>query len=292
MFGINRLSDLFGRTASPARKQQTRPRPAVESLEDRTTPSTLFASYPTGTFAYNTATHAWRQATTAQASQITEGSDGVMFGSYGSGTYEYIYSTNSWRKLTGAAASTLDAADDNSLYASFSNGTFEYVNGGWHQLTGAIATKLAAVNSGTFFGSYSSGTYRESNGQWSRLTTAIPAAMAADASGTLVASYGSGTYTWHNGWTQISTQQAKAVTSEYTPAGFFLVDPTSLDASFADGIYTYNVAARHWTKINSAATSILAREPGTGSVVGGYTNGTFMVGGAEITGAVATHVAS
>jgi hypothetical protein len=187
-------------------------------------------------------------------------------------------------------ATTLDASDDNTLYASFSNGTFRYTNG-WQRLTTATASMLAAVNAGTFFGSYGNGTYRYSHGQWNQLTSATTGVMAADSGGTLVASYGSGTYTWRNGWTRISTQQAKAVTSEYTPTnGFYLVDPTFLEASFADGTYSYHLGC--WSKVNSASTSNLARLPGSVTVVGGYRNGTFVVGGSQITSAAATHIAS
>jgi hypothetical protein len=41
MFGINRLTKLFARTAAPARKTQPRARPAVEALEERWNPGTF-----------------------------------------------------------------------------------------------------------------------------------------------------------------------------------------------------------------------------------------------------------
>ena len=294
MFSMNILNKLFqSKKSTVSPKRSNRVRLAVETLEERATPAILFADFGNGTYAFNTANASWRQITPAVASHLTEGSNGVMFGSYSTGTYEYNYAANSWSKITTAVASAVDASDDNTLYASFSTGTFRYENGSWQRLTTSVANELAAVNSNECFMSFSGyGTYEEAGGGFTRLTTASSIALAASANGVMVGSFGSGTYTWHNGWTQISTRTATAVTSEYTPAGLYLVDPTFLEASFSDGTYSYSVASHSWTKINSVTTTILARDAQTGSVFGSYGNGTFQVLGSQISIAHATQIAS
>src|SRR5436309_1681725 len=94
---LRRLSSWWrgeGRVARPQAKP-TRSRLRMEELEGRDCPSVMFASFSDGVWAYNNTNASWRHLTnTAQATVMTEGSDGTLFGSFqGAGTYRYNYSS-------------------------------------------------------------------------------------------------------------------------------------------------------------------------------------------------------
>lgn len=193
--------------SAPIRKARV----SVEQLEDRLVPAITFASYSTGTFAFNSNTGAWRKITTVLPKAMDEGADGCLFASYASGTYRYNYWSNGWTKLTGAVTSVLSAASDNTLVASFNSGVWEY-DSTWHQITVAIANKVAVSYDNYFFASFgyvqsttvgpwgngsTVGTYlyntvtgyTSGDPKWTRLTTAVAGNMDASASGRLFASY-------------------------------------------------------------------------------------------------------
>lgn len=172
----------------PAKKTRL----AVEQLEDRLVPAITFASFSTGTYAYNTDINQWRQITAVQFQQMDEGADGTMFASYNYGTWRYDYFSNSWSRLTSGQASELSAANDNTLFASYSNGTWEYDTTGWHLMTTNIATQLAAVRDNSFYGEFSDGLSKYRDGVWTYLTSARSVGnMGASEDGTLFVGYSS-----------------------------------------------------------------------------------------------------
>ena len=122
---LSRLKSLFDRPARPRpAARPARRRPSFERLEDRTTPSVVFATYGGGTYAYNSVTATFRRITPLLPVDFSEGSDGTLYASFNNnGTYRYTYFNNLWVRLTPYVAPALDATDDNALYASFSFGT-------------------------------------------------------------------------------------------------------------------------------------------------------------------------
>jgi hypothetical protein len=108
---------------------------------------TLYASFSTGTWGYNTSGHpgSWTRYTTAVATALAGVDSLSFFGSYSSGTWEYkgAGSQIGWQQIYTQAATALSASENYDLYASFSTGTYEW-NGAWYQLTPAQAGELAS----------------------------------------------------------------------------------------------------------------------------------------------------
>jgi hypothetical protein len=188
------------KTLSASRRQR---RPGLECLEEKNLLSTVFGSYPDGTWAWNDQA-GWRHLNTSIPLAMKEGADGTLFVSYnggstpGPGTFRYDYGSNTWTELTGLTTNTLSASRDNTFFAGFYGyGTYEF-DGSWHQLASHVALQLAAVSHGdvyAVFGGDKTGTWQDVGNRWNQIDENTPIAMDASSDGDLYASFYFG-----NGW--------------------------------------------------------------------------------------------
>src|SRR5262249_51012785 len=100
------------KTLSASRRKR---RPGLECLEQKNLLTTVFGSYPDGTWAFNDQA-GWRHLNTSIPLAMKEGADGTLFVSYkggttpGPGTFRYDFGSNTWTELTGLTTHTLSAS--------------------------------------------------------------------------------------------------------------------------------------------------------------------------------------
>jgi hypothetical protein len=265
------------KTLSASRRKR---RPELECLEEKKVLSTVFGSYPSGTWAYNDQA-GWLHLNEADPIAMKEGTDGTLFASYNNGPYQgtwrYDYGSNTWSELTSWTASVLSASGrDNTFFGTFSgNGTWEF-NGSWHQLASHDATMLAAVANDDVYAVFTgdkTGTWH-SKGGWNEITSAVPTVMDASRDGAMYASYSDGTWEYDGGWAKQTDHVAIAIAA---------ISNNEFWGSFSSqsfsGTYFYFEGSVAYGTLNVA--SHLGHSPSTTSgegdvtIVGSWSDGTW-----------------
>jgi hypothetical protein len=205
-----------------------RARPELETLEDRTVPSTVAGSYSDGTWRYD-ATAGWTHLSSFQPNLLDVDDAGDVYAKYSTGVaglWRWSASSTSWAKLSDLTVNQFQVTASGVLYGDFGTmGTWRWSpSSGWMQLTNNSPVTMAVSDSDALFGRYDMGvvgTWRWTPaGGWSMPTANRPDILQTDAQGDLVGVYNTyidpsqkGTWRWSptSGWTRLDSVVANFI---------------------------------------------------------------------------------
>jgi hypothetical protein len=215
------------RFRAPSPRQQTRSRPTLEQLEDRTVPSTIAGSYTDGVWRWDSSA-GWAHLTNMQATILHVDDAGDVYGQYTDGLWRWGASTG-WAHLESTSgmgtAKDFQVTSSGVLYADFgTSGIWRWSFDGWQKISNLAVTSFAVSRSDAFFGRFDVGVvglwrWTPTSG-WGVLTGNTPDNVQADNAGdfagifnTGIASNLVGTWRWSptTGWARLSTSVPHSV---------------------------------------------------------------------------------
>jgi hypothetical protein len=191
----------------------------LETLEDRTVPSTVAADYPDGVWRWDSSA-GWAHLTTNQSTGVLRVDDaGNVFGRFVDGLWRWDHNTG-WAKLSSLTVQDFQVTGGGVLYGDFgTQGVWRWSFDGWQKLSSFDVHAIAVSDSDTFFGSFGGavqGTWRWTPlAGWSHLSSTEADRLKTDAAGDLVGVYSAlninsalvGTWRWtaSSSWQRLST---------------------------------------------------------------------------------------
>jgi hypothetical protein len=212
--------------------------PHLETLEDRTVPSTMAGNWADGVWRWDSVA-GWGHISDQQATQLTVDSAGNVFGTFADGTWRWSAATMGWQKMSELQAEAIGVSSGGVFYGAFgSAGTWRWSFDGWQQISSLDAEAFVVAGNDTFFGSFATasvGTWRwtPTNG-WLLMTSNRPDSLQTDPSGdflgvfqTHIDAAAAGTWVWSSaqGWRRDTTVWAQV---ELGTTGMLLQDRGTL----------------------------------------------------------------
>jgi hypothetical protein len=243
-------------------------RPTLDTLEDRTVPSTVVADFPgQGLYTYtylSESVHVWHKINgyDPSAMAVDSATGNVVATFPGFGTALWRASTNSWQMLTSADASILSISPaSQQVIAEFPGyGVWEYApKAGWAQLTPANASSLAIDVVGNVVAEFPGyGVwYDDALGHsWAQITPADASQVVFADVGFVMAEFpGYGVWDSHDGgsWVQMTGADASSLAGSGN-GGMAAATFTGY------GTYAYNVTSATWYLIDTRPNYGLATD--------------------------------
>jgi hypothetical protein len=220
-------------------------RPALEALEDRTTPSHLAAEFPGhGVWLYNSASGgSWQQLTTNNATQMAADSGGEVVAEF-SGQGVWLYRNGGWQKLTANNASALGIAANYLSYVpglgtvQSTNVVAEFPSQGLWRYSITVASEYPTAT----------------GGGWTQLTANNASLVAVHPDGYVAADFpGSGVWYYYDGpygasgWQQLTGADAVSLALNGSDPGYASFKSSYVVASFAGyGVWYWSAEGAGW----------------------------------------------
>jgi hypothetical protein len=240
-------------------------RPTLDTLEDRTVPSTVVADFPGyGLYTYNPTVQSWHLINghdpSAMAVDPFTGDVAATFP--GVGTALWKSSTNHWQLLTQSSASLLSMSwGGQEIVGEFPGyGLWKFrPSQGWTHLTLADASSLATDVVGNVVGEfphYGVWLFAAATNTWSQITPSDASQVIFADDGFVIGEFpGYGVWGDHDGgnWTQLNTADASMLAG----AG----NGGMAAATFTGyGTYAYGVSSGAWYLLNTSPNYALATD--------------------------------
>jgi hypothetical protein len=264
---LNKLKNFYTHLRGDRRRPATPAavRPTLDTLEDRTVPTTVVCDFPgQGLYTYLPGANYWQHINgyDPSAMAVNPFSGDVVATFPGFGTALWKAGGKNWQVLTGADASVLSMPwAGHNVVAEFPGyGVWEFrPNTGWAQLTPAEASSLATDVLGNVvaeFPGHGVWLFGASSNTWTQMTPADASQVIFADAGFVIGEF-PGYGVWSDkggtGWVQMTGADASALAGSGNGG--------MATASFTGyGTYAYNVSANTWYLINTAPNYGLATD--------------------------------